>query len=138
MRQGRHPLASIPVTRVTVDSEHIGNSSVQAGCSRTDDSPCHRPAISPTILSPPPTSDRTRGRAMPEDRPDDSNRPTYSEMQAFEGGDSPQRIGPYRILREIGQGGMGVVYEAEQEMPVRRTVALKLIKWGMHTREVLA
>jgi serine/threonine protein kinase/tetratricopeptide (TPR) repeat protein len=48
------------------------------------------------------------------------------------------RIGPYRIVRQIGRGGMGVVFEAEQEKPVRRTVALKLIKWGMDTREVIA
>jgi serine/threonine protein kinase/tetratricopeptide (TPR) repeat protein len=48
------------------------------------------------------------------------------------------RIGPYRIVRQIGRGGMGVVFEAEQEEPVRRTVALKLIKWGMDTREVIA
>ena len=47
------------------------------------------------------------------------------------------RLGPYRILREIGVGGMGVVYEAEQEAPIRRRVALKLIKLGMDTREVL-
>jgi serine/threonine protein kinase/tetratricopeptide (TPR) repeat protein len=53
-------------------------------------------------------------------------------------GESPQRIGPYRILREIGEGGMGIVYEAEQETPVRRKVALKLIKIGMDTREVIA
>ena len=49
-----------------------------------------------------------------------------------------RRIGPYRIVRVIGEGGMGVVYEAEQEQPVRRTVALKLIKWGMDTRSVVA
>jgi len=48
------------------------------------------------------------------------------------------RIGPYRIMREIGRGGMGVVFEAEQEEPVRRKVALKLVKWGMDTREVIA
>jgi serine/threonine protein kinase len=48
------------------------------------------------------------------------------------------RIGPFRILSEIGSGGMGVVYEAEQERPVRRRVALKLIKWGMDTRAVIA
>ena len=51
---------------------------------------------------------------------------------------TPDRIGPYRILREIGEGGMGVVYEAEQEKPVRRKVALKLIKWGMDTKAVVA
>ena len=49
-----------------------------------------------------------------------------------------ERVGPYRILSEIGEGGMGVVYRAEQEAPVRRTVALKLIKLGMDTREVVA
>ena len=48
------------------------------------------------------------------------------------------RVGPYRIVRQVGRGGMGVVFEAEQEEPVRRTVALKLIKWGMDTREVIA
>ncbi len=49
-----------------------------------------------------------------------------------------QQVGPYRIIQEIGHGGMGVVYEAEQEKPVRRKVALKLIKWGMDTKEVIA
>jgi serine/threonine protein kinase len=50
----------------------------------------------------------------------------------------PQRFGPYRIMRQIGEGGMGVVYLAEQDEPLRRTVALKLIKPGMDSREVLA
>ena len=43
----------------------------------------------------------------------------------------PRRIGNYRILQLIGRGGMGEVYKAEQEKPVRRKVALKLIKPGM-------
>ena len=48
-----------------------------------------------------------------------------------------QTIGGYRILREIGQGGMGAVYEAEQQ-PLNRRVALKLIRLGMDTRQVVA
>src|SRR5205085_4326798 len=47
-------------------------------------------------------------------------------------------VGPYRLMEEIGEGGMGVVYVAEQTHPVRRRVALKLIKPGMDTREVVA
>src|SRR5262249_30711702 len=49
-----------------------------------------------------------------------------------------QRIGPYRILQQIGEGGFGFVYMAEQESPVRRKVALKVIKAGMDTRQVIA
>ncbi|MGA2257366.1 MAG: serine/threonine-protein kinase [Thermoguttaceae bacterium] len=47
-------------------------------------------------------------------------------------------IGCYKLLEEIGDGGMGVVYMAEQREPVRRKVALKIIKPGMDTREVIA
>ncbi len=47
-------------------------------------------------------------------------------------------IGPYKLLQQIGVGGMGVVFMAEQFEPVRRCVALKIIKPGMHTREVIA
>jgi serine/threonine protein kinase/Flp pilus assembly protein TadD len=47
-------------------------------------------------------------------------------------------IGPYKLLQKIGEGGMGVVYMADQLAPVRRKVALKIIKPGMDTREVIA
>jgi serine/threonine protein kinase len=75
---------------------------------------------------------------MPEDRPDDHTRPNFAEPPLPAYDDRPERVGPYRILRKVGEGGMGVVYEAEQDTPVRRTVALKLIKLGMDTREFVA
>ena len=64
------------------------------------------------------------------------------------GGDRPQarpiaeeagsRIGPYLLTRRIGEGGMGVVFLAEQEEPVRRKVALKVIKPGWTSAQVVA
>jgi serine/threonine protein kinase len=48
------------------------------------------------------------------------------------------RIGRYKLLQQIGEGGCGVVYMAEQEEPVRRRVALKVIKLGMDTKSVMA
>ena len=47
-------------------------------------------------------------------------------------------IGPYKLIEQIGEGGFGVVYMAEQQQPIRRTVALKILKAGMDTREVVA
>src|ERR1044071_2907570 len=52
--------------------------------------------------------------------------------------ESADRIGRYRLLKELGHGGCGVVYQAEQDQPVRRNVALKVIKLGMDTRQVVA
>jgi serine/threonine protein kinase/WD40 repeat protein len=77
------------------------------------------------------------------------------EMGFLKGGDRPQEgqtveadarldegpgtvIGRYKLLQQIGEGGMGVVYMAEQEEPVRRRVALKIIKLGMDTKSVVA
>ena len=48
------------------------------------------------------------------------------------------RVGRYKLLQKIGEGGCGVVYLAEQEEPVRRQVALKVIKLGMDTKSVIA
>ena len=59
-------------------------------------------------------------------------RPDPSQLQAG------QRIGHYKILEQIGEGGFAVVYLAEQEKPVRRRVALKIIKLGMDTKQVIA
>src|SRR5262245_30798783 len=50
----------------------------------------------------------------------------------------PEQIGPYKILELLGEGGMGSVYLAEQTVPVKRRVALKLIKLGMDSKTVVA
>src|SRR6476469_914117 len=47
-------------------------------------------------------------------------------------------IGPYKLLEQIGEGGMGLVYMAEQQQPMRRLVALKLVKPGMDSKQVIA
>ncbi len=82
---------------------------------------------------------------MDDDRtlpPDPDQEPTMSMGPA---GGSPASdedvgtvIGPYRLVRRLGQGGMGEVFEAEQTEPIRRRVALKVIKQGMDTRTVIA
>ena len=64
--------------------------------------------------------------------------PTSSMASSVPTESSGTVIGPYKLLQVIGEGGMGTVYMAEQTQPVRRTVALKLIKAGMDSRQVLA
>lgn len=77
----------------------------------------------------------------------------HGELGTFAESDSPEiaatvetaraeqvgtQIGPYKLLQQLGEGGMGVVYMAEQSEPVKRRVALKVIKPGMDSRQVIA
>lgn len=66
-------------------------------------------------------------------------RPAFTpapDMMPLDAQDPPERIGRYAIIRRIGEGGMGVVYEAQQENP-RRTVALKVIRSGLPSTEMI-
>jgi len=65
--------------------------------------------------------------------------PPYGEQHVAATMEKPgDQIGRYKLLEQIGEGGMGVVWMAQQEEPVRRRVALKIIKLGMDTRDVVA
>ncbi len=72
----------------------------------------------------------------------DDDSPTGTRHPGPRGPHSPdlagRTIGPFRLLQKLGEGGMGEVYEAEQSAPVRRRVALKIIKRGMDTKHVVA
>ncbi len=60
------------------------------------------------------------------------------DYQNFSVGEPCRMVGPYKIREQIGEGGFGLVYVAEQERPICRKVALKVIKPGMDTRQVIA
>jgi len=80
------------------------------------------------------------------ERPAEANGQTGAYEPDLKNGEAQHRptvrpgtqIGPYRLLQQIGEGGMGVVFMAEQEHPVRRRVALKVIKPGLNTEQVVA
>jgi tetratricopeptide (TPR) repeat protein len=71
------------------------------------------------------------------DHPDPPG-PDEETLDAPAGSELNERIGRYRLLQRLGEGGFGQVFLAEQTEPVRRQVALKIIKLGMDTREVVA
>jgi len=70
--------------------------------------------------------------------PPDSCDPDRTLSTGGHGGVAAGKIGPYRMLQLLGEGGMGEVWLAEQKTPIHRTVALKLIKAGMDTKTVIA
>jgi serine/threonine protein kinase len=70
--------------------------------------------------------------------PTSGRSPDVAENSALLAERPGTRIGPYKLLEQIGEGGFGVVFMAEQETPVTRRVALKIIKLGMDTRQVVA
>jgi serine/threonine protein kinase/tetratricopeptide (TPR) repeat protein len=71
----------------------------------------------------------------PPDEPDLTSAPTSAPTS---GSDSSDGFGPYRFLQRLGEGGMGEVWIAEQLRPVRRQVAIKVVKAGMDTVQVVA
>src|SRR5262245_23499096 len=89
-------------------------------------------------MTPPPPPPRSAGPPAPPHAP----KPTSSSPQPapaiLKPEDAGDRIGRYKLLQQIGEGGFGVVWMAEQEVPVRRRVALKIIKLGMDTKQVIA
>lgn len=101
--------------RLTPDGEHIANE-VRALLAELD--------VAGRFLQPPTIAPPTLAKMI------------LSPESLGEGVGS--RIGPYHILEQLGEGGFGVVYLAEQEQPIRRRVALKVIKLGMDTRQVIA
>ncbi|MFN0069741.1 MAG: protein kinase domain-containing protein, partial [Limisphaerales bacterium] len=78
---------------------------------------------------PAPLLDRLQAAAQPT-VPDDAPRATGAAVG--------QTLGRYKLMERLGEGGCGVVYVAEQTEPVRRRVALKVIKLGMDTKQVVA
>lgn len=86
------------------------------------------------IMASPPPQDETR--SLPPDS--DSGEGARRRAAAQPSFAHPERIGVYRILEMLGEGGMGSVYLAEQTQPIHRKVALKIIKLGMDTRQVIA
>jgi hypothetical protein len=82
-----------------------------------------------------------RTPACPADRASStaaSDAPTGAACQVACAPQEGDRIGRYKLLHKIGEGGCGIVFMAEQEEPERRRVALKVIKLGMDTKEVIA
>ena len=73
------------------------------------------------------------GAPSPAGDPDDFTRTVH-----VSGAAPGVAIGPYLLLRQIGEGGMGIVYHAQQREPIRRDVALKIIKPGMDSRQVIS
>jgi serine/threonine protein kinase len=76
---------------------------------------------------------RKNGRQPVKSKPDTTTTAMGAPAERVGG-----QIGPYKLLSALGEGGFAIVYLAEQERPVKRRVALKIIKPGMDSKEVIA
>src|SRR5436853_357927 len=119
--------------KVTSGRSPLANGSV------TDSAPS-APAWRPATIPPTTRMDtQIPSKNQSERPPEDALAPQGTIVLSLPVTEKPgDRIGRYKILQEIGEGGCGVVYMAEQEEPVRRQVALKVIKLGMDTKSVIA
>ena len=112
-------LRALVVEMLDADTREVGDPLGDMKSRLNSDRPAPRIASTETLITDSPVAD------------DSDNSPPLDVSK------HPQ-IGPYTIREQIGEGGMGYVYVAEQTKPVRRKVALKVIKPGMDTKEVIA
>jgi len=98
-----------------------------------------RAAVEATLEGAPPSPDNDATIDTPAEpsRPPASV-PLHAADRATDMEELGTELGPYKLLERLGEGGFGTVYLAQQERPVRRRVALKIIKLGMDTRQVIA
>jgi hypothetical protein len=94
---------------------------------------CHDPAVRTEVLSLLDEPVRTEFLGSPLVSAD-----LLERLEAESSAAPPERLGPYRVLHALGEGSAGAVYLAEQDGPVRRTVALKLLHPGANTRRMMA
>ncbi len=78
-----------------------------------------------------------RSNLLDRPSPDFGRTAAYEPVAGKDSGFVGARIGPYKLLEKIGEGGMGEVWVADQLEPIKRRVAIKLIKSGMDSRSVL-
>ena len=86
---------------------------------------------------PTPESRNSQSDSLPASDPDATRSATSNAASSYADSYPIKFIGPYRLVRRLGQGGMGQVWLAEQTEPIKRTVALKLIKVGLYDDELL-
>ena len=76
--------------------------------------------------------------AFCSDGTEESSPEIEAEFARLKPEEAGEQIGQYKLMEKIGEGGFGTVWVADQERPVRRRVALKIIKMGMDTKQVIA
>ncbi len=81
---------------------------------------------------------QSSGRTQSDEQVLDELADVAGELSAAPAAAPPEQIGPYRLVRLVGEGGMGQVYLAEQEQPVRRRVAVKLVRLGLNSEQTRA